>query len=211
MVSPASVVYRHSWLKLFRPKASFFDLIKVKITSKVRIKQYVEIGSPCRAQLWSEKYFAVLPPFITYDSESFNKIFAQSIKSSPKPYLQRTANQKQWFNYSKTFWKSILIKYPFIFSLLQISIISESKRPISLINLPFINAVWWASIKEWRNFLSLASNPFYIIFSSRFNKEMGLQLQINLYLDLVFLIMMTWICEVLRCFTRLECDISCLI
>ena len=82
-------------------------------------------------------------------------------------------------------------QYPFIFSLLQISIISESKRPISLINLPFINPVWWESIKERRNFLSLASNRFYIIFSSRFNKEMGLQLQINLYLDLVFLIMMT--------------------
>ena len=144
------------------------------------MKRYVEIGSPCRAPYWSEKHFVVLPTFITHDSEYFNKIITQAIKSSQKPYLRRTANKKQWFNWSKTFWKSVIFAYLFIFSLSQISIISESKRPLSLINLPFTNAVWWGSIKERRNVLSLASNPFYITFSSRFNKEIGIQLQINL-------------------------------
>ena len=62
------------------------------------MKRYVEIGSPCRAPSWSEKHFVVLPTFITHDSEYFNKIITQAIKSSQKPYLRRTANKKQWFN-----------------------------------------------------------------------------------------------------------------
>ena len=75
-----------------------FYLIKVKSISKARMKRYVEIGSPCRAPSWSEKHFVVLPTFITHDSEYFNKIITQAIKSSQKPYLRRTANKKQWFN-----------------------------------------------------------------------------------------------------------------
>ena len=71
VVSSAYAAYRNSWSKMFRPETSFYDLInliKAKSTSNTKIKSYAEIGSPCRAPLWSEKYFVVWPPFITHDS-----------------------------------------------------------------------------------------------------------------------------------------------
>ena len=165
---------------MVRPETSLFDLIKAKSMSNARMKRYAEIGSFCPVPLWSEKYFVVWPPLITHDSTSFNKFFTQSIKYSPKSYLGRTANKKQWFNESKAFLKSKVVKYPRTLYLSQISIISETKWLLSLKNLPFTEAVWRGSIKEGRTFFSLAVKGFDIIFWLKLNKEIVFFLDLNI-------------------------------
>ena len=53
------------------PSISGFALIKQKTASKVRVKGYAGIGSPCLVALSNLQYGVVLPPLITHDSEFF--------------------------------------------------------------------------------------------------------------------------------------------
>ena len=66
---------------------SGFALIKKKkkTTTKVIIKRYTEIGSPCLAPLYSLKYSVVSSPLITHDSGFFINICINFRKSLPNP------------------------------------------------------------------------------------------------------------------------------
>ena len=103
--------------------------LKVKSTSKTRIKRHADIGSPWRAPFFNVKYWVANPPFITQDCWSFNNIFILVIKLSPKPIFFKIYNKKPWSKESKAFSRSIITKNSGIYSLPQISMMPDINLP----------------------------------------------------------------------------------
>ena len=74
---------------------SGFALIKEKTNSKVIIKRYDQIGSPCLVPLSNLKYGVVLPPFVTHDSGFFIKICIHFPKWLLNPIFINTHIKKE--------------------------------------------------------------------------------------------------------------------
>ena len=83
-----------------------------KKNSNVSMKRYAEIGSSWQAPLSRLKYWVVLPPFITQESWSFNKISVHVIKLLPNPHFRKTELAKSWSRESKAFSISIVTRNP---------------------------------------------------------------------------------------------------
>ena len=109
----------------------------------------MEIGLPRRASLSKLKNWLVVPPFITHDCWSFNKIYIHRIQFLRNPNFLKTGLRKSWSRKSKAFWISILTR--------NISIISDINLPLSPVNLLFyINCLLW-----WRR-----QNSFWFVWNS---------------------------------------------
>ena len=78
-------------------------LVRRNKISNVSIKRYAEIGSPWRAPYSKLKYWVVVPPFITHESWSFNKISVHVINFLPNPKFPQDGTNKIMVNRVKSF------------------------------------------------------------------------------------------------------------
>ena len=122
------------------------------------------------------KYRVANPPFITQDCWLFYNIFINVIKLSPNPNFFKTHNKKLWSKESKAFSRSMVIKNPGIFSLPQISMVSDINLPLSLMHRFSTYAVWFKEIIDGKIGLSFAAKAFDKIFLLTLSSEVGIQL-----------------------------------
>ena len=121
------------------------------------------------------KYCVGNPPFITQNCWSFNNIFMYFMKLTPKTKLFKTHNKKSRSKESKAFSRSIVTKNPGIFSLTQISLMSDTSPPLSLMHCFSTYAVWFEEIIDGKMGLSFAAKAFDNIFVSTLSSQIGPQ------------------------------------
>ena len=97
------------------------------------------------------------------------------IKLSAKPNFFKTHNKKSWSKESKAFLRFIVTKNPGIFSLPQISMMSDINLPLSLMHRFSTYAVSFEEIMDGKIGLSFAAKTFDNIFVSALSSQIGLQ------------------------------------